>query len=203
MKFPEARILVFAKAPVPGQTKTRLIPALGAAGAATLHEKLIRHTLTTATAANLCPVELWCGDNPTHPFFRDAQQHYPLILKQQWGADLGERMANAFIEVLRESPYALLLGTDTPSLSRDDLHEALATLQSGCDCVLNPAEDGGYVLIGLRRCDSALFSNIEWGGSTVLNETRQQLRQLKWQWRELKTHHDIDRPEDLVHCHLT
>lgn len=192
--------MVFAKAPVPGQTKTRLIPALGAKGAAGLHEKLVRHTLDTATLANLCPVELWCGNEPDHPFFNDTLQHYPLMLKQQQGADLGERMGNAFIDALARSPYALLIGTDTPSLSREDLHSALMALKDGVDCVLNPAEDGGYVLIGLRRIDMAIFNDILWGSHTVLDETRQRLQQQGWQWRELKTHRDIDRPEDLPAC---
>lgn len=202
MEFAEARILVFAKAPVPGQSKTRLIPALGADGAAKLHERLVHHTLTTATQAHLAPVELWCADEPAHPFFSDCLQCYSLTLKQQQGAGLGERMANALFDTLRESPYALLIGTDTPSLSHDDLHAALTALRCGCDCVLNPAADGGYVLIGLRRVDGTLFSDIEWGSERVLDATRQRLQELGWQWRELSTHHDIDRPEDLTHCHL-
>ena len=202
MEFPEARIMVFAKAPIPGQTKTRLIPALGAEGAAELHERLVNHTLNTAIQANLCPVQLWCAAPPEHPFFSALLQRHPITLKQQQGADLGERMGNAFIDALTQSPYALLIGSDTPSLSHQDLHDALMALKNGCECVLNPAEDGGYVLIGLRRIDMAIFRNIIWGSHTVLEETRQRLQQQGMQWCELKTHRDIDRPEDLLLCHL-
>lgn len=202
MEFPEARILVFAKAPVAGQTKTRLIPALGAEGAAALHEKLVRHTLTTATHASLAPVELWYGGDPGHPFFSNCQQHFALTLKPQHGADLGERMGNAFSDTLMHAPYALLIGTDTPSLGKDDLRDALMSLKEGYECVLNPAEDGGYVLIGLRRMDRRLFSDIVWGRERVLHETQQRLQQLGWHWRENRTHRDIDRPEDLPSCGL-
>lgn len=198
MEFAASRIMVFAKAPQPGRTKTRLIPALGAAGAAALHERLIHHTLNTATEARLCPVELWCGDQPSHPFFQSCLPHYDITLRVQHGADLGERMGNAFIAALAAAPSALLIGTDTPSLNSGDLRAALAALDGGNDCVLCPAADGGYVLIGLRRYDARLFNNIEWGSDTVLEMTRARLRQLEWRWRELDTHHDIDRPEDLV-----
>lgn len=202
MEFPEARILVFAKAPVPGQTKTRLIPALGAEGASALHEKLVRHTLTTATQANLAPVELWCSGDLDHPFFSSCLQHFPLTLKPQHGADLGERMGNTFSDTLMHSPYALLIGTDTPSLGKDDLRDALMNLKAGYECVLNPAEDGGYVLIGLRRMDVQLFSDIVWGRESVLHETRKRLQRLGWRWRENRSHRDIDRPDDLPSCGL-
>lgn len=198
MEFAAARIMVFAKAPIPGQAKTRLIPLLGAQGAAELHEKLVRHTLATVTQANLCPVELWCASEVDHPFFHDCQRHHPLTLKQQQGADLGERMGNAFSAALTQSPYALLIGSDTPSLCKDDLRSALMNLEQGCDCVLSPATDGGYVLIGLRRMEMAIFNDIVWGVESVLHETRQRLQQLGWQWRELNSHRDIDRPEDLL-----
>ncbi len=202
MEFPAARILVFAKAPIPGQAKTRLIPALGAQGAADLHEKMVRHTLDTATQANLCPVELWCANEPDHPFFYDLLQHYPLTLKQQCGNDLGERMNYALCKTLKQSPYALLIGTDSPSLAVNDLRNALEKLKNGDDCVLNPAEDGGYVLIGLSRCDDKIFSDIVWGSSSVLSATRERLQRLDWRWSELETHRDIDRPEDLSACNV-
>lgn len=202
MQFPEARIIIFARAPIPGQTKTRLIPALGAEGAAALHERLVIHALNTTTQANLCPVQLWCADTPEHPFFSQLQQRYPITLQQQQGCDLGQRMNNAFESILRQSPYALLIGSDSPSLTREDLHDALNTLKDGDDCVINPAEDGGYVLIGLRRPAPLIFQKIHWGSNTVLAATRQRLTEQKIRWRELKTHHDIDRPEDLLLCNI-
>ncbi len=202
MQFPDACIIIFAKAPIPGQTKTRLIPALGAKGAAALHEKLVIHTLNTTTQANLCPVELWSADTTEHPFFDDLQRRYPITLKQQQGDDLGQRMSHAFDVTLAQRPYALLIGSDAPSLNRQDLHDALQALQQGTECVLNPAADGGYVLIGLRRANPALFQNIQWGSDAVLAATRQRLLKQNIRWRELKTHRDIDRPEDLLLCNI-
>ena len=202
MQFPDACIIIFAKAPIPGQAKTRLIPALGAHGAAALHEKLVIHTLNTTTQANLCPVQLWSADTTEHPFFNDMQRRYPITVKQQQGDDLGQRMSHAFDIVLTQRPYALLIGSDAPSLSHQDLYDALHTLQQGTECVLNPAADGGYVLIGLRRPNPVLFQNISWGGDTVLAATRQQLIKQNLEWCELKTHRDIDRPEDLLLCNI-
>ena len=77
------------------------------------------------------------------------------------------------------------------------LHQALAWLRQGQDAVLAPAEDGGYVLLGVRRVEPALFQDMPWGGPQVLDLTRQRLRRLRWRWRELETLWDIDRPEDL------
>ena len=129
--------------------------------------------------------------------------------------DLGNAVVNSAIQFFLMKFYtdgalivpalagnALLIGSDTPSLSHQDLHDALVALKNGCECVLNPAEDGGYVLIGLRRADAALFHNITWGSDTVLKTTRLRLQQQGVQWCELKTHRDIDRPEDLRLCHL-
>ena len=108
MEFPEARILVFARAPIPGRAKTRLIPALGEQGAAELHSKLTLHTLDTTTQSNLCPVELWSADEHEHSFFSDCAERYPITLKQQQGIGLGQRMSLAMSETLKISPYILL-----------------------------------------------------------------------------------------------
>ncbi len=197
MLFPEARILVFAKPPVAGYAKTRLIPKLGAEAAAELHRKLCLHTLNTVTQSTLCPVELWCANNPDHAFFHDCKKEYNVTLKQQQGNDLGQRMAHALQETLKTSPFAILIGCDCPSLTSDDLATALHALQNGHHCVLGPAEDGGYVLIGLSCFDETLFQNIHWGSDSVLDETRKILDTLNWQWQETNTHCDIDRPDDL------
>ncbi len=197
MRFIDARILVFAKAPVPGRSKSRLAPALGAQGAAELHARLVRHTLTTATQAALCPVELWCGDHPEHPFFRACLKAFPVILKQQQGANLGNRMANAFDKTLKEASPVLLIGSDCPALTAADLETALDTLADGNDCVLKPAEDGGYVLIGLSTFSDAIFAGVHWGGTEVMNDTRARLASLEWRWHELPTTWDLDRPDDL------
>lgn len=197
MRFPEARLVVFAKAPIPGEVKTRLLPVLSARQAAALQARLIRHTLAMATQVALCPVELWCSPSCAHPFFTRCERSFGLSLHLQQGADLGERMGNASAAVLARCPYVVLIGCDCPVLGGEDLEEALSALREGYDAVVGPAEDGGFVLLGLRRPAPELFAGMAWGSNRVLVETRTRLRTLGWCWHELKTYWDVDRPEDL------
>jgi len=196
--FPRSRILVFAKAALPGRAKTRLIPALGAAGAADLHRRLVLHTLQRVTHAALCPVQLWCAHDKQLPFFKTCAQRFPLELHQQSSGDLGERMFHALSHALNDADQALIIGTDCPTLDASHFRAALSALKQGDDAALTPAADGGYVMLGVRRSDRLLFSDIAWGGDTVLSATRQRLESLDWRWREAAVHHDIDRPEDLA-----
>lgn len=194
---PEAKVIVFAKAPEPGKTKTRLIPMLGADGAARLHEKLIRHAVTTAGAARLGPVELWSTPSSAHPVFADLAMAHAVTLREQPPGDLGSRMHAALDDALATHAYGLLIGSDCLEYSASYLVTALDALACGNDAVLGPAADGGYVLIGLARNHPALFKDIEWGSATVLAATRARLQELGWRFRELPVLHDIDRPEDV------
>jgi rSAM/selenodomain-associated transferase 1 len=198
VRHPEGRILVFAKAPVPGRAKTRLIPALGAVGAAALQARLIEQTLATATRAELCPVELWCAPDARDPRLRALGARFNLPLRTQHGADLGERMRDALAGTLSAAPFAVLIGTDCPALTAAYLEEAIAGLSAGQDVVLGPVEDGGYALIGARRVAPALFEEIPWGSDAVLSHTCARLRHLGWDWRLLATLWDLDRPADLA-----
>jgi len=197
MRYPNARILVFCKPPIPGQAKTRLIPALGAEGAADLHAELARATVARAVYSRLAPVELWASTAPEHPFFQRLCADHACVLQTQCGDDLGARMAQALETTLADTDFAVLIGTDCPALDEHYLAEACAALANGADAVLGPAEDGGYVLIGLRRCDPALFAGVAWGTSAVLAQTRRRFAALAWSVHELATLWDIDRPEDL------
>lgn len=192
------RLLVFAKAPIPGQTKTRLIPALGAEGAAALHAQLCRRTLALAARCGIAEVELWCSPDANHPFFVECRQAYGVALKTQQGADLGERMAHALADALTARRYAVLIGTDCADRDEHDLQQAFDALARGHDAVLGPAADGGYVLIGLRAQAPDLFAAIDWGSEKVLAQTRRRLAELSCTWHELPMRHDVDRPADLV-----
>lgn len=192
----DALTIVFAKAPRAGEVKTRLIPLLGAEGAAALHAQLLQQTLDTATSAGLGPVELHCAPDEYDPALRDSARRFGIAALPQIGSDLGARMCHAFDEALARHARVILIGTDCPVLTAQHLHDAHAALAEGNDCVLVPAEDGGYALIGLTRCDARLFDGIAWGGDTVLAETRKRLQQLGWRWHELETLWDVDRPED-------
>jgi uncharacterized protein len=193
---PDLAILVFARAPVPGAAKTRLIPLLGADAAATLQDRLLRRALATAQAAAPARLELWCAPDTAHPLLAAAAQAGQATLHLQQGADLGARMAHAFADVLQRAHHAVCIGTDCPVLSVRHLHEAAAVLRAGNDAVLAPAEDGGYALIGLARNEPRLFSGIAWSSAQVMAQTRDRLRACALRWQELETLWDVDRPED-------
>jgi len=193
----DCRLMVFAKAPIPGRVKTRLIPLLGEEAASALYERLALYCLNEAIEADVGPVDVWCTPTTDHPFFVDCARQFDITLRHQVGGDLGQRMAHAFSETLKITPYALLMGADCPSLKREDIRATKTVLEKGHDAVLIPAEDGGYVLLGLRRYAKALFSGISWGTASVLEQTRMRLRGLGWQWQELPERWDVDRPEDL------
>jgi len=190
--------MVFARAPVPGEVKTRLIPALGEAGAAALHRRLVSHCLRAACDSRLGPVELWCAPGVDDVFFRECERRLRVSLRSQEGGDLGERMQGAFESALARSRRAILVGSDVPALSSRYLRDADRALAKGEDAVVGPAEDGGYVLIGLSRVDSRLFGGIPWGSADVLAETRRRVAALGWRSQELPALWDVDRPEDLA-----
>lgn len=197
MRFPAARILLFAKAPEPGRVKTRLLPAIGAEAAARLYEQLLCTTVARLEAAQLAPIQLWCAPDTRHPVFAGLRRRHGLSLWQQQGEGLGARMEQAAGTALREADQVLLIGGDCPALEAVHLEQALGWLASGMDAVIGPAEDGGYVLLGLRRVDPGLFRGMPWGGDRVLSETRERLRRLQWSWQELPLLWDLDRPADL------
>ena len=194
----DALTIVFAKAPRAGAVKTRLIPVLGAEGAAVLHRQLLHRTLVTATQAGLGPVELHCAPDGNDPFLRDCGRRYGVALAPQRGSDLGARLCHAFEDGLARHSHVIIVGADCPVLTEQHLRDAQAALarEQGNDAVLIPAEDGGYALIGLTQCDARLFDGIAWGSDAVLAATRERFLALRWRWRELETLWDIDRPED-------
>lgn len=189
-------LVVFARAPVPGAVKTRLVPLLGAEGAAALHVRLVKRTLDTAGGAFFARTELHCAPDGADPFFRFCAGHYGATVLAQGEGDLGARMHAAFEHALADSARVLLIGSDCPALTARHLGQADQALRDGADAVFVPCEDGGYALIGLRRTDRRLFDDIAWGGAAVMAETRRRLSCLGWQWCELETLWDVDRPED-------
>jgi uncharacterized protein len=189
------RIAVFAKAPVAGAVKTRLATLLGPEGAAGLHAGLVRHALSTAVQSRLGPVELWCAPDASHPFFERCAHEFGVALRSQEGADLGERMRRAFDAALGARSSLIVIGSDCPVLREADLRAAFEALRSH-DAVIAPAEDGGYVLVGLSRPAPALFDGIDWGTSAVIGQTRARLASAGIEWKELATLWDVDRPED-------
>ncbi len=191
-------MLVFTRTPVPGQVKTRLIPAIGAARAANLHRAMLWRTVATAVQAGVGPVGLWCSPASEHPCIAEIQREFDLNVHIQRGADLGERMHLALRSQAGQTGGAVLVGTDCPFLEAQDLELAARALREGFDAVIGPAEDGGYYLIGVRESDFEVFSGIRWGSELVLAATLQKFRDRGWRWRELTTRCDVDRPADLA-----
>ena len=190
--------MVFARAPIPGQAKTRLIPALGPDGAAELHRRLLLRTLETVRAATAGPLELWCTPTCEHPVFALCQERFGLTLRLQEGDGLGQRMQNAFTTALEQHSFAVLVGSDCASLDAAILEQAFRALTEGQDAVIAPAEDGGYVLLGLRRLHERLFTGVPWGDPVVAALTRSRMRALGWRYLELPHQWDVDIPSDLV-----
>lgn len=196
------RLILFARFPVAGKVKTRLIPALGAEGAAALHRRLVLRTLRTAHA--VCQsqkVELeirFAGD------LENEIRHWQHWLGDGWlcrpqcAGDLGQRMAGAFADSFGEgSPATVVIGSDCPTLTPEILADVLDALKSK-PVVFGPATDGGYYLIGLTRRIPELFQDIAWGTEKVLAQTRQILERTGQPFALLQPLDDLDRPEDVA-----
>lgn len=188
-------IVILAKAPIPGFAKTRLIPAIGAHAAAVLQERLTERTVATALAAGIGPVTLCCDPDATHDTFLKMVTRMKITLRPQPPGDLGTRMLAA---VATSTGPVLVIGTDCPALTEAHLRSAAMALRDGNDVVLIPAERGGYVLLGMRKAQPALFSNIAWGGSSVLTDTRARIVEQRLMLVERPPLWDVDTEVDLV-----
>ncbi len=209
------RIVIVAKAPLPGQAKTRLIPALGADGAASLAAKMLRATVAEALeAARRCPglsVELAAAPGRNHPFWRDfvgrdhvgcdygaarPEQQSELMLVEQGEGDLGQRLWQAAERNIASGQSVILIGTDCPAINADLLQQAAEAL-AATPAVMAPTADGGYALLGLTRVDESLFADMPWSTDVVAAETLARLQRLGWPVQSLAQLRDIDEPADL------
>jgi rSAM/selenodomain-associated transferase 1 len=191
----ETRILIFAKAPVPGKVKTRLIPAIGAEAAAILAGWMLQRTALAALDSEVGSVEL-CMDPPSgHPHWM-GQVPLDVIPTPQGDGDLGQRLARAAQRVLATGERVMLIGTDCPELDKERLAAAAAALDRH-DAVIHPAHDGGYALLGLTKFDPSLFEDIAWSGPNVAADTIARVKALGWSLHVAETLRDIDVPADL------
>jgi hypothetical protein len=195
---PACAVIVMAKAPRPSGAKTRLIPALGADGAAALAGRLLDAAVAQALAAALGPVDLCCTPDAADPAFRRLAGMPGLSLSMQGDGDLGARMHRALARQLSMHPAALLIGTDAPALDAAMLRHAALSLAEA-DAVFVPALDGGYALVGLRRPAPTLFDGMAWSTPAVMAETRSRLATAGLHHTELPPVADIDEPADLRH----
>jgi len=192
------RLLIFTRYPEAGRVKTRLIPALGEAGATSLHQEMTEYTLSVArsfrvmhpinvtvcfTGTLLPQMQQWLGED--------------LDYQLQVGEDLGQRMVNALGSALGlPGDRALIIGTDCPEMNPAILANAVAQLDHH-DLVLGPATDGGYYLIGMAQVMPELFTGIAWGTSEVLSSTLTIADRHHRSVALLSPLSDVDRPEDL------
>jgi hypothetical protein len=191
------RIVIFAKAPVPGRVKTRLIPVLGAAGAAQLAARMLDRALAQALAAAVGPVELCMSPAPDAPEWTGITLPAGIDVSDQGEGDLGVRMARPAQRAVARGEAVLLTGTDCPDLSAARLRLAAAQL-AGHDAVLHPAADGGYPLLGMRVFDASLFEDMPWSTPAVASLTLERLAALGWKVWVGDTLSDIDEPADLL-----
>ena len=194
-KYPDAVVLVFAKAPIPGEVNTRLIPCIGVDAATQLQVELIHSRLESLKKQGLCNVELWCSPDSNHIFFQQCQKQYGVTLFEQQGDDLGERMSSAIKESLQRFKRVVLIGTDAPSLTTKHIETSIKKLGSN-DVVIAPAEDGGYVLIGMAQHCDTVFQSVPWGTGEVLACTRENISADNMIGCEIETCWDIDRVGD-------
>ena len=195
----ETNIIVFCRAPVPGHCKTRLVRKYGRLGAAKIAHLLLNNTLHKLLENNKHNLELCCTPNPSHPVFLAARRKYKyahLACSRQLGSDLGQRMFHAARRMLSRTSFVLLVGTDCPEMTLSYVEKAIGKLQQGSPVVIGPANDGGYVLLGLSVAEPRLFHGIAWGSDQVLKQTLGNCRRLKIEAELLTPLSDIDDPHD-------
>ena len=194
-------IVVFAKAPVAGKVKTRLIPALGAELATKLHIALTERVLQTAASSG-ADVVLSGAPDVAHAFFKSCAANFGVGLTSQLrDGDLGARMLHAMTHALESWRRVVIVGADCPALTVSHLRQAIDQLVTQ-DVVLTPADDGGYVLIGARRTHAAMFDDIQWGTDAVMTQQRTRLQATGLSWHEMEALWDVDRPADLARLAL-
>ncbi len=191
-QYSDTAIIVFCKAPDAGQVKTRLMPQLSAEQAADVHITLAQRILLLLSKSQLCQVQLWCSPDLQHSFFIQCAKQYDVSLHMQQGRDLGEKMHHAITTALEDSSKVLLIGCDCPSLTVEDFEFAINALQSDNDVVLSPAEDGGYVMVGMKKPHPKILLNMTWGHENVLSTTIQRVKQVGLNLIQTRQHWDVD-----------
>jgi uncharacterized protein len=190
--------IVFAREPVPGRTKTRLIEAIGNDHAASLADAFNRDTL--AKAKKLAPAELVIAGSASggarrSRYFKNLAQEFGAWIIEQGGGHLGARMATA-MRPFTNAGGAMLMGTDTPSLPVRLLIKT-ADLFERHPLLVSPTLDGGYYLVAMRGKMPPIFKPMDWGGPEVLTETLTRLRDAGEPYCLGPWWYDVDRPTDL------
>ncbi len=189
-------LAVMARAPVPGRTKTRLLPGLNPEQCATLSLAFLRDTISLATEIPLCTPFLAYTPGKARELFREIIPREMQLLPQTSGG-LGERM-HQLIAALKTRGYSpiVLIGSDIPTLQPATLVRATSKLEHA-DVCLGPSRDGGYYLVGMNQPDQRIFQNIEWSTSSVLDRTVNKAKVAGLSVAMLEEYSDIDTMNDL------
>ena len=195
MNDSDQRIIIFCKQPYPGQVKTRLAQQIGDVEAANLALAMARRTIRACIDADVAKVDVWQTPDLDDIFVVPGVAGVHL----QCDGDLGQRMAYAIAESLKESAAVVLLGTDCPGIDAGYATRAFDDL-AHLDVVIGPAEDGGFGLIGMTRSADAvaLFNQITWSTPGVYQAVCERLARANCRWGRLALLWDIDRPFDLA-----
>jgi rSAM/selenodomain-associated transferase 1 len=190
-------VIVMAKEPRPGTVKTRLIPALGAGGAAGLYRAFLADVLDTV--AGIAGVERYLYVQPPGSLaWFEPMAAGRFQVRAQSGPSLAERIVNAFADLFdRGIGPVVMRNSDSPTLPAGFVVEALSALERGADVVLGPDRGGGYYLVGLRAPQPRLFRDVAMGTTSVLEETQRRARELSLEVHLLEPWLDVDEPADL------
>lgn len=192
------KLLIFTRYPVAGRTKTRLMPILGAEGAAALQRRMTELTLRTAdqlAAATGVELEIFHAGGRTTQMAAWLGPHRRYC--RQGAGDLGAKISRAFAAAFQDGcRQVMLIGSDCPALSPELLATAFSRLTNH-DLVLGPATDGGYYLVGLTRAQPLLFTPRSWGAGLLLAETIAVAQKNALKFSLLEELPDVDRPADL------
>ena len=195
-ELPQPVLILFAKSPVAGRAKTRLIPELSAEQAAQVAITLIEQTTLLAVRVWPGPVSLCTWPDTGHPVLKNLAREHQLSISVQSGADLGEKMFNALKVHTDQGQPAAILGCDVPHCPHSELSRAYDILRQG-DNVIGPSRDGGYYLIGLTRPHPDVFHSIDWGSTKVLQQTLHAADRCGLKFKQLMALVDVDAYSDL------
>lgn len=188
-------LAIFAKAPIAGQVKTRLVPALGLDGTVELYRCFLLDTVELALQVSDCETFLFYTPSDGAPLLRAIIGERVVLVPQSSG-DLGERMRDGFQDLfVRGFEAVIIIGTDLPTLPLTRLTTALVALER-MPIVLGPSLDGGYYLIGLRTRQPELFQGIAWSTPHVISQTLDRINALGLQMESLEPWYDVDTVED-------
>ena len=190
-------LVLFAKAPIAGEVKTRLQPEITPENSARLQEAMIKDSISLMSEINNVEKTIYFLPIEKKYVFEKFIDGLPFHLNCQNGIDLGKKMENSFHDLFNKGFFrVVVIGTDSPALPKEYISKAFIDLNNA-DLVIGPSIDGGYYLIGFKEKVLPVFSPVEWGSNKVLLQTEELIKKHNLKLSLLPVHYDIDTIEDL------